>query len=381
MSDVLEASGTPYGDLTVVDRDNRISISSQHPTSEQVDSITAGVSHLPNESEFRIRANSSVESVQTVQSLSYSPGYIGEIGIAIRVPVAPTGDQEVRWGYWDGNDGVYFGYDSDGVFMERQRNGSRLGKVYEEDWVGDAGPIDSETLLNEGTISRIVLGLYNYGFITGELFETTEDDKIGGVDTHSFRPRDETTLSSQNLPLRVEVDNASDASDFDVFLSDRQATLRGQFTANDRVKGTRGAGISLSGTTWVPIVSFKKKAPRKETSIELFRLTQLTDSDVFIQFRVGADSADDTNYTAPENVDAAETAIEINDSPNAGINDGFWRFQTIFEGGSGAATSVGDISGVDLNIRDERPMTMFVRRVSGTGGSINAFTLNWRESW
>jgi len=120
-ADALDRAGTVYGDLTVVDRDNRFEVSSEYPLSDQQDIATSGVSHQSNNSVFRIRANNSTESIESVKKLAYSPGYIAEIGIALRIPEAPTGDQEVRWGYWDGDDGVYFGWDSDGVYIERQR--------------------------------------------------------------------------------------------------------------------------------------------------------------------------------------------------------------------------------------------------------------------
>jgi len=45
MWDILNKSGTPYGDLTVVDRDNRIDASSESPLSDQIDFFTSGVSH------------------------------------------------------------------------------------------------------------------------------------------------------------------------------------------------------------------------------------------------------------------------------------------------------------------------------------------------
>jgi len=108
-ADVLKASGSPYGDLTVVDRDNRISISSDAPLSEQRDNYTAGVSHLADESVIRIRANASTERITTVEQLAYSPGYTGEVGLALQVPEAPTGDQVVRWGYFGDDDGIRWG--------------------------------------------------------------------------------------------------------------------------------------------------------------------------------------------------------------------------------------------------------------------------------
>jgi len=35
----------------------------------------------------------------------------------------------------------------------------------------------------------------------------------------------------------------------------------------------------------------------------------------------------------------------------------------------------------DLDLKRDRPFTVFARRVSGTGGTLNAFMENWEESW
>jgi len=58
----IRRSSTPYGDLTVVDRDNRIGVSSEVPLSNQIDNATAGVTHQPTESVYRIRANAGTEA-------------------------------------------------------------------------------------------------------------------------------------------------------------------------------------------------------------------------------------------------------------------------------------------------------------------------------
>ena len=377
---VLESSGTPYGDLTVVDRDNRISISAETPISAQQDFATAGVTHDPSESRYRIRANSGTESLETVDGLQYTPGYIAEIGIALQIPVAPTDDQEVRWGYWDGDEGAYFGWDSTGVFVETQRNGTRQGKVYKDEWNNQAS-IDAEQVLIDGTISRLELALYNYGTVGYELYD--RDDSTKQLEPEIIHREDtggDTTLSKQDNPVRVEVDNP-DGSDFDVFVADRQATVRGQFTPNRRIKGERRTGVSLSGTTWVPVLSFRRKELFKTINTDLFDLSVKPDEDIFMQVREDAGSTADDDYAAPQNVDANETAVEVDTSPTASISDGYYAFQTQFDGGQNNRSVLGRLDNVDLELKNARPMTVFARTVSATGGELTAFNTNWAENW
>jgi len=379
----LDDSGTPYGDLTVVDRDNRFDVSAEYPLSEQADLATAGVTRIPEDSVFRLRANASTESLETVDILQYSPGYIAETGMALQIPVAPTGDQEVRWGYWDGSDGAYWGYDATGVFVEAQRNGTRQDKVYSDDWNGADTPVDAAEILQNGGISRVIAALYNYGSVGFELFERGGSTKeLGKQSVHNLSVDGQTTLSKQNLPLRMEVDNPA-AEDFDVFLADRQATIRGNFTDRRRLKGEERTGVSLSGTDWVPVLTIRKKAGFESIDVGVFSLAVLASDPVYLQWRSDAGSTTHADYDTPTDVDASETAVEVDTTPTGAITDGFYRYQDLFPGGGQGnnATPLGNIDGVDLSLKRDRPFTLFARRVSGTGGTINAIMQNWEESW
>ena len=378
--DILNKSGTPYGDLTVVDRDNRIDVTSESPLSDQIDFFTSGVSHDPINSRYRLRANDSTESLQTIDDLQYTPGYIAEVGISLQIPEAPTGNQEVRFGYFDSDDGVYFGWDSDGVFVERLRNGSRIGKTYREDWTAGEN-VNVEQQLHNGTIALIELALYNYGTIGFDIYD--QDRVTNGLQANKVHNADvpgTTTLSSQDNPIRVEVSNP-DTSDFDVFVADRQATVRGNFTPNRRIKGERRTDVSLDGTTWVPIISFRRKESFKTINTDLFDLAAKPDEDIFVQIREDAGSTTDGDYAAPQDVNADETAVEVDTSPTASITDGYYVFQGQFDGGERNRSVLGRLDNVDVALKNTRPMTVYARTVSATGGNLTAFNLNWAENW
>ena len=378
--DLIDSSSTPYGDLTTVARDNRIDASSETPLSEQADTFSAGVSHDRNNSKYRLRANNSTEFLQTVDSLQYTPGYIAECGIALQIPEAPTGNQDVRWGYWDEQNGAYFGWDAEGVYVEFLRNGSRVNKTYQENWNSNR-TVDAQDALQKGTISRVILALYNFGSIGFELYKReSETDALTSDIIHNIGIDGDTTLASQDNPIRVEVENP-DTTDFDVFVSDRQATVRGQFTPNRRIKGERRTGVSLSGTTWVPILSFRRKEAFKTVNTDLFDVSIKPDEDIYLQIREDAGSTTDADYSSPQNVNAGETTVEVDTSPTADIADGYYAYQTQFDGGQNNRSVLGGFDDVDLQLKNARPMTVFARTVSATGGELTAFNINWAENW
>lgn len=382
-SDIKDAS-TPFSDLTVVGRSPLIDISSDDPLTDQKDIWTDGVSHIKSESKYRLRANSSTESLETVQYLPYSIGYKSEVGIALRVPTAPTGDQEIRWGYWDGNNGAYLGFDSGGVFTEFIRDGTRQGKTYEDDWVSETrnSNVDVETALGEGVVTRLGLSLYNYGEITFEFFPRDDKNRQIRRVVHTGSPRETTTLSQQNNPIRVEVDNPS-SSDFDVFVADRQAAVRGNTEASRRITTEFNTTGSLDGTNWVPLVSFRRKSGFNGTEVNVFSLDVQTADDAVLQLRSDV-SLTGASWGSPSVVDSSETALEVDlSATDVDATSGYHRWMGGSAGGSGVGeTNLTNFDNVDNSLRRERNMTLMVRALEGTTTSdIPYVSLQMEESW
>lgn len=376
---LLLGQNTVFDDQTTVERRTRIDLSSEYRLSEQNDDFSTGVSHLSNESEYRIRANNATEHLESIQRLRYNAQYPAQVGFSIRVPTLPNDNQDVKWGYWDGSDGVYWGLDATGPYIERERNGTTQGKVRESDWNGTS--IDTESILQEGVVAHIDLNLYNNGAIAFQLHPRDDKGRISPVTVHREAPTEETTLSRQNLPLRVEVDN-TETTDYDVFVADRAASILGQTAATERVKGEHLIDVTLSGTSWVPVFSFRKKAGFEGTPVETFGLSVLASDDSIIQLR--SDMAlTGASWSTPTNVDSGETAIEVDTSASLtnDINNGYQRWVDGFEGGTNNNPQFGATANIDLKLRGTRPMTLLARKVSGTGGSLPLVTARWTEDW
>jgi len=103
----------------------------------------------------------------------YAPGVTAEVGVGIRTTERPTGNQIWRVGVFNGSDGLYFGEDSNGVFVARERSNTEKDKIYQENWNldvldgsnNDDNPSNYTLDLNEGVIFRIVYAWYGYGQI------------------------------------------------------------------------------------------------------------------------------------------------------------------------------------------------------------------------
>ena len=106
-----------FGDLATIERTTVLDISSTFGTSVIRDEITttgsATVAQDPDTTtgelvlETGTTANSEIE-LATAEYGRYTPGYSAEAGMGIRIPDPPT-EGEARWGYFNGDDGFYFG--------------------------------------------------------------------------------------------------------------------------------------------------------------------------------------------------------------------------------------------------------------------------------
>jgi len=337
-----------------------------------------------------MRANAGTESLRTVEQLIYSPGYTGEIGVAIQIPELPTGDQVVRWGYFGPSDGVRFGVDAAGFFIQDIRDGTIDQTVRRDDWNGDTAENAILQALQDGVISRQELSLYNFGSVGHEFLIRDEDGRLTPNDIHTFNAdgSDETdasntTLSRQNNPISVVVENPA-SEDFDVFVADRQATIRGQFLAEDRPQSHEQFDVDLNGETWVPVLSFRIKDDYDEIGVDFVDFQTFASENAAVQFRTDAGSTDTADYQPPSQTDPNETAVEVDPTPTASVTDGFKRFTRLIPGGGSqgnAAGQLADIGGVDLTVKRGRPVTVFVRLTDGTGGTLEACNTSWTETW
>jgi hypothetical protein len=66
------------------------------------------------------------------------------------------------------------------------------------------------------------------------------------------------------------------------------------------------------------------------------------------------------------------------------VSDGFKRATRLLPGSAAQGNAVAplaEIDGVDLTLKGGRPVTVFVRLVEGTGGTVEAGNTLWTETW
>lgn len=355
-------------------------------------STTAGSGSVAiSNSEYLLSTTAAASDSAVLESAErgrYLPGYEATIGIGVRTPTggaALTGQMERRWGYYDSNDGYFFGEDATGIFVAIRRAGSDT-KVYQSNWnkdILDGTGTSGLTLdLTDGNIFQINYAWYGYGVISFEFIgkEATGQIAQKPVCCHVIDVRGETSIEQPNLPIRAEVLNGTTATAHSLYVSGRQYTISGKYHPNYRLTGDFRGSVSTS-TTFVPLISFRRKSSSKflAQSVKLAELEVIGSSAPHVLGFVLNGSLTSASWATPTSHTANETVVEADISATAisggTFIGGFHLADAINKGRSALSQS-----GFDFDFIESQPITLVARTLTGTD-SIVASSLNVREEW
>ena len=362
--------------------------------------ITTGTGAASSEAngEFRLQTGTTatnVSSIETNQRGQYQAGSMGQVGIGVRLPTAPTGTQYVRWGYSDFiNSGFYFGQDITGIYVAYLTGGVET-KIYQANWNGDklngTGASGINLLLANGTISQIDFTWYGYGDIKFSflVFNTTtlKTQKIIG---HTIKINGSASIVDPNQPLKFEIGNgATSATDFSLYIgghqftvvtgfSDPQTRLLSEFITNY---------TTALNTNWQPLIAFRKKATfnarTNSVNVNFDSFEISTDGEAQTRITIGGVTSNLT-FAAATGVTATETAIETKVSGVTALttsvdgNPVSYGFVSASNNKSAGSSQ----KNVQTILGDTVEVILWVRRLSAVGTIIVKHAhLTWQEKW
>lgn len=376
-----------FGELMTSERTPIIELNSTYGPSaiRDVQTVTGSGAIALDGGEIKLSSGATATSTAQLASgtkIRYMPGYATEVGIGIRIPVLPTGNQRVRWGILEnsGNEGLLWNVDATGIYTSRINNGVET-KRYQGGWFVDQlnGSGDSGITINlsDAVIFRILFSWYGYGPLVWGIEGQVKNTYVQDFTPADFvRVKGGLSIRQPSLPIVVEVDNGGDASNIEAFVAGRQCSVLGQYVPNYRVTAQASGAVS-TGTSTTPIVSMRPKSAFDDRAVLLDSLEALVSSaDHIIEAYLnptltGASWATPTNYTA------AETALEADTSATA-LSGGTLIYSTLAEGGTGSNRVPLD-QVLQYDIPESQILTIAARTLSGTG-SVTA-NLRMRELW
>jgi len=355
-----------------------------------VTEVTGSATVALANSEYRLRTTASAGDTAKLTSAEkgrYVPGYQAECGVGIRLgSVADyTGDMDSKWGYFDDNNGYFFGYDALGFYVGIRRGGVDT-KTYQADFENDSvdGQGDSAYTLDpeSGNVFEIDYVWYGYGSIRFYVIAKNADFILGTkkILMHTIIPDGETSIQQPNLPINVELTNGTEAVATDVYVGGRQYSIYGGYNPIFRLTGDFRANVTLS-TTFQPLISFRRKtASIFQNQIAQFDDLQLhTTGDIIISFVVNG-TLTGASWGTPTNHTATETILESDTSATAITGGTFTGGFYSVPGGQGNTQIAGNVSDKVTDLINSQPFTLVARAVTGTP-TLDVCTMNIKEEW
>lgn len=135
-------------------------------------------------------------SIKSVQHGKYIAGMTCEVGLGIRIPALPTGNQVMKWGYYDDDNGYYFKLTSSGLSINILRDyveESIPQSQWNKDTVDGNGKSRYTLDVTAGIIYTIDFSWYGFGAIIFGIIGTDEHGDTTHIPVHSFLPFGQTS--------------------------------------------------------------------------------------------------------------------------------------------------------------------------------------------
>lgn len=381
---------TQFGELVAAERFNVIGLTSVFGVSALRDVTSAsgtGASVARSGSVIEVVSGTDaagVSSLQTAERAPYQPGSLQEGGIGLRVPSTsvPTGSQDIRWGVWDGDDGIFFGYDASGPYVGYEASGSETTiaqTAWNVDKLDGTGPSGLTLDLDDGYVFRLRYAWYGYGSLAWAVVLPDADDYSRPVPIHRVKVDGGLAIDNPNLPIRVQVSNGGTGSNsLTVQVGGRNLSRIGPSEITSRrLTGDRRIALATS-TTVLPLVSLRRKSGFvNETSVRLNKAEVLTDADSIWEIYLNP-TLTAPSWGTPTNATAGETSLEADVSASA-LSGGTLIASGLLKGG---VANRSDLSAVELPPVDfpgTQHMTLAIRTITSTGSATGL--LQAVEGW
>jgi hypothetical protein len=389
-----ELNLSQFGALQTVERTPVVELKSTYGLSLLRDVVTlAGsgtVSHagIGVASEFTMATTASGTDSAILDSAErgrYMPGSGGEIGIGIRLASATrTGSQKAEWGAFTDNNGFIFGLDATSFFVAIRNGGVDTiirQSAFNRDKFDGTGPSGLTLNLLNGVIYQCDFTWYGYGVIQ---FSVIVPDLLGTqkkFTLHEYAPTLTTSTLNPNLPIRARIQNGGTAAAQTIYVAGRQYSITGKFAPNKRSNGHfRSASLGSIGTTFLPVMSFRRKTAFQSISAIVEGFEALADANMYWQLRLNG-TLTGASYGTPADTTANETCMEVDTSATAITGGEILSPGGILGASARNATVISGQTSLGVVIPALQPVTLCLRRVTGAAAALDALVLRWREEW
>lgn len=318
--------------------------------------------------------------LQSAERGRYVAGMQCEVGIAARMPTAPTGNQVIKIGLFDTNNGFYFKVTSTNIYACVLRDNIETAierTAWNNDKLDGTGPSKYTYDSTDGNIFIIRFSWYGYGNALFHINATNNENIQDSWLAHSYNPQGQTSTKTPNLPLCVSVANNGTTTPLSVYVAGRQYSILGRYTPITRTTSAyRIAFTVTSNTIFLPVLSIRRKNGYQGNAIKAIGADIVPTANMLVQVRVNT-TLTGASFITPQDTQASETAAEVDISSTA-VTGGIPIWAGLVTGDTKGTISTRFDQSYDLS--EQQTLTICARTLANTNADIS-IVFQWTEEW
>lgn len=335
----------------------------------------SALSEITPEIKLSITGSNDVCTIRSSERGYYTAGFVSECGIALRIPLELDTTQQIRFGYFDTNNGYYFKLTgnllsvctmNNGIEVEVSRDNFNKNKL-------DGTETNGITLdFAKGNIFRINFTWYGFGNITFSVIQTDNANKQKVFELHTFDTYGTTSCGNPNLPINVVFSSNGSIIQRNIFIGGRQYSILGKTTRNMRSNMYFINNITGIYNVVAPLFTMRNKSTHKTCTAIPSRLRGISSTNVRLTMVENA-TLNSTNFINNPYVD--ETCMVI--STSATTITGYAHKSYLL-----LANIPFDIDILDIAVYEDSTMTFAWQPIiNNITGNVLSIQIDWDEQW
>jgi hypothetical protein len=318
---------------------------------------------------------------RSVERGRYIAGFDSVPGMGLAMPVKPTGNQTIEFGYSDFENGLVIGYDANGIYSRLYKGGVAVETNRREDWVNPLfGAFDPANM----TIYRMPFRWYGSGPFRIKI-STLQPDGQGDAtvaDVLGNSGGSEPVTDEANNPIAVRIKNNGTAKALSCRVAGRQFITQGDYNPKRRNISEVRYQQSVGTEDFLPLIAMRQKSGSYKSISVRLQSVDLAVAGENIEWQIRSCATDLTGDTwvNPRFTESGhESAIEFNTTATAAGN-GIQIAWGLAVAGQGNRSGSEDRDLPDLDLPgDQCPVVLCARAITGTATVTSVFTL--KEEW
>lgn len=291
---------------------------------------------------------------------AFISGTGAEVALNVQMDVTQLSAHDVKFGYYDSDDGFFFQMTSSGLTLNIRSRGSTI-TIPQSAWNGDFA--SSGSIPFHQGLCYMINYTYPFGAV---LFSVSYSDSRGGQINrllHSYAATG-ASCANPNLPMRVELNANGAETPVFINVGGRQFSVLGTYNPQFRLTSLIESMAGITSTAWTPISTYMKKTEYKSCKMNIYSCDINTSAPVYISFRC-CTTLENATFTAqvdlPDCIPGASGLLR--DTEATSVTSGIVMYSRLVPAGY----STFELTTAGLRIKiDERPFSIFCRALSSS---------------